>query len=473
MVFMPESIPLPPERPLMELVAAGEREVPPGVIPVETTNPDDLWARRDKLAHLKKFAHSRNVNPWGMLGCVLARVIASTPPTLVTPPLIGGHGSLNILIGLVANSGGGKGACMTSSRDAVEITDTTGGFPVHVPEINSGTGEGLVRLFMEPPAPKKDELPTPRVTRALVNESEVSNLAALDGRSGSTVVPTLLKMWSGEQAGFNNASADTRSNVEAHSYRLGMITQIQPTNATAILKHEDSGLPQRYVWLPAWMEETGQWVDETVEPLQVSIPTPQDTTVMELPESVKAYVVADYRRRSAQAFNVDADPLEGHRTMLRIKIACGLALLEGNTAVTHEDWDLAGLVLLKHTDTLGLVRHELATKARRDAERRTKDQREAELTRLEKLEARARAHVLRRLETGEGATNVAACRYGAKGDIRKLVPDVFEALEAEGLITTTGEGTQTVATVVGPDGMDRVRQWSNRSNGPTQVNGGF
>ncbi|WP_231295027.1 hypothetical protein [Corynebacterium efficiens] len=464
---------LPPAPPPVERIANGEVEVPPGVVPVETTNPDDLWTRRDSLAHLMRFAHSRNVNPWGMLGCVLARVIASTPPTLVTPPLIGGYGSLNIFIALTANSGGGKGACMSAARDAVEIVDATGGFPVHVPEINSGTGEGLVRLFMEPPAPKKDELPTPRITRALVNESEVSNLDALAGRSGSTVVPTLLKMWSGEQAGFNNSSADTRSNVEAHTYRLGMITQVQPANAPAILKHEDSGLPQRYVWLPAWMEDTGQWIPETVPPLKVELTTPRDQTVMDLPESVKTYVVADYRRRSSQAFNVDADPLEGHRTMLRIKIACGLALLEGHTDVDLEDWELAGVVLLKHTDTLGLVRRELATKARREAEQRTQNQREAEIARLEKMEARARSHVVRRLEAGEGTVNVAACRYAAKSDLRKLVPEVFEALEAEGLITVTGEGTRAVAQVHGPQGVDRVREWSNRSNGPTQVNGGM
>lgn len=424
--------------------------------------PDDLWSRRDSLAHLKRFAQSRNVSPWGMLGCVLTRVVASTPPTLVTPPLVGGYGSLNIFIALVANSGGGKGACLSAARDAVEVT-TTGGFPVDLPEINSGTGEGLVRLFMEPPAPKRGEEPTPAITRALVVESEVSNMAALDGRSGSTVVPTLLKMWSGEQAGFNNASAETRTNIEAHSYRLGMITQVQPTNAPALLKHEGSGLPQRYIWLPAWIEEAGEWIDETVEPLTVNIPNPLERTVMELPDRVRKFVVADYRRRSEQAFNVDADPLEGHRTMLHIKIACGLALLEGRAQVNEEDWDLADLVLGKHMDTLELVRNELAVKARRDVEHRNTRQRDVELERLEKLETRARAHVLRRLLAGDGSTNVAACKYAAKGDIRKQVSEALEALEAEGLVVTTGHGTTAIVTVSGPEGLDRVREWSNLS----------
>ena len=461
----PLDLTLPDAPHALERVAAGEVEAPPGSLPSDdtTTNPDDLWTRRAGLHHLHRFAQSRNVNPWGMLGCVLARVVASTPPALVTPPLIGGDGSLNMFIALVANSGGGKGATLAAARAAVTVT-STGGFPVDVPEVNSGTGEGLIRLFMPPPPPKKDEVPVPTITRALVNESEVSNLAALDDRSGATVVPTLLKMWSGEQAGFTNAHADTRTNIEAHTYRLGMVTQVQPTNAPAILKHEGSGLPQRYVWLPAWIEDGEEWVQEDVPPLQVQVPIPHERTVMELPESVVRYVVADYRARGARAFDVDADPLEGHRNMLQIKLACGMALLDGRAGVTLEDWELARLVMVKHMDTLGLVRSQLAAKTRREAEQRGERERAAKLEHQARLEQRARDHVVRHLERGDGATKVAACRYGAKGDIRKLVPDVFEVLEAEGLLQVTGEGTQAVAAVVGPMGLDRVREWSNRSN---------
>ena len=132
--------------------------------------------------------------------------------------------------------------------------------------------------------------------------------------------------------------------------------------------------------------------------------------------------------------------------------------------MTLEDWELAHLVMVKHMDTLGLVRSQLAAKTRREAEQRGERERAAKLEQQDRLEQRARDHVVRHLERGDGATKVAACRYGAKGDIRKLVPDVFEVLEAEGLLQVTGEGTQAVAAVVGPMGLDRVREWSNRSN---------
>lgn len=114
-------------------------------------------------------------------------------------------------------------------------------------------------------------------------------------------------------------------------------------------------------------------------------------------------------------------------------------------------------------DTLELVRNELAVKARRDVEHRNTRQRDVELERLEKLETRARAHVLRRLLAGDGSTNVAACKYAAKGDIRKQVSEALEALEAEGLVVTTGHGTTAIVTVSGPEGLDRVREWSNLS----------
>lgn len=455
----------PPAPTELERVASGEVEAPSGALPSDdtTTNPDDLWTRRAGLQHLRRFAQSRNVNPWGMLGCVLARVVASTPPTLVTPPLIGGDGSLNTFIALVANSGGGKGAVMQAARDAVAVT-STGGFPVDVPEFPGGTGEGLVRRYVPPPPPKKDEQPRPTITRALVNESEVSNLEALGGRQGATLVPTLLKMWSGEQAGFTNSSEETTTNIEAHTYRLAMITQVQPSNAPAILKYEGSGLPQRYVWLPAWIEDGTEWVNEDVDPLQVQVPNQHERTVMTLPDSVAHYVVADYHARGARSFDVDADPLEGHRNMLQIKLACGMALLDGRATVNLEDWELARLVMVKHMDTLGLVRSQLAAKANREAQRRGERERAAKLEQQERLEQRARDHVVRHLERSEGTANMAACRYGAKGDIRKLVPDVFEVLEAEGLIQVSDEGTKAVAAVVGPEGLDRVREWSNRSN---------
>ena len=40
----------------------------------------------------------------------------------------------------------------------------------------------------------------------------------------------------------------------------------------------------------------------------------------------------------------------------------------------------------------------------------------------------------------------------------EFVPD------AVGFPAVGGEGTQAVAAVVGPMGLDRVREWSNRSN---------
>ena len=71
---------------------------------------------------------------------------------------------------------------------------------------------------------------TSRVIRAVLHESEVSNLGALGGRSGSTLIGTLLKMLMGERVGFTNVQS-TREPLEAHSYRLAMTVQVQPDSA--------------------------------------------------------------------------------------------------------------------------------------------------------------------------------------------------------------------------------------------------
>jgi hypothetical protein len=56
-----------------------------------------------------------------VLGVVLARVAAVTPPRLVLPALVGGQASLNPYIGLVGPAGAGKGAAEAAAADAVNL----------------------------------------------------------------------------------------------------------------------------------------------------------------------------------------------------------------------------------------------------------------------------------------------------------------------------------------------------------------
>jgi hypothetical protein len=61
----------------------------------------EFWELTDTLRHTRDFARARRVSPWAMLGVALARVVATVPPSVQIPPLVGGRASLNLYIGLV------------------------------------------------------------------------------------------------------------------------------------------------------------------------------------------------------------------------------------------------------------------------------------------------------------------------------------------------------------------------------------
>lgn len=439
--FTPQQVNTADVQKLVQLgLVDGTVDVAPGDLQL-----NEFFGARESLTRLWKFAESRTVSPWAMLGVVLARVVAATSPELVLPPLIGGYGSLNMFVGLVGLPGQGKGAAMSAGLDAVHLQHYPGNFDVRTDMASPGSGEGLVKLFV-PPKPEKDKpAPAPR-TRALVSESEITSMDALGSRSGSTLVPTLLKMWSGEHAGFTNADAERTTSIGAHTYRLSMISQVQPGNAPALLKYMDSGLPQRFLWLPVRVANTPRWGDAEVAPLVVQVEGYKERTVMEIPESVATYVREDYRQRCALSFAAEVDPMEGHYNMLRLKVAAALALLENRDTMTLDDWELSRLVMKVHNETLQMVQDTLANKQAKaaavKAERRELDADEVEVRRAR----RAKAHLLKHLGQLGGPSPLPNVRNAARGDIRDTVDMLMARWETAGLVRVdrTDKGTPIV-----------------------------
>lgn len=429
-VFTPEPVDTTKMRELVRLgLVDGDMPGAPG-----DDHLQDFFTARDSLTRLWKFADSRTVSPWAMLGVVLARLVAAIEPELVLPPLIGGYGSLNMFVGLVGLPGQGKGAAMSAGLDAVQFHRPGSIVPVDTDTVTPGSGEGLVKLFV-PPKPEKDKPAPVARSRALVSESEITSMAALGGRSGATLVPTLLKMWAGEHVGFTNADADRTTSIKAHTYRMCMVSQIQPGNAPALLDHVDSGLPQRFLWLPVQVSITPRWGTEPVDSLMVPVPRRDQRTVMTLPDDVVAYVRDDYRQRGSLSFSAEVDPMEGHYNMLRLKVAAALALLEGRAGVTPEDWELSRLVMNVHNETLHMVRETLASKRAKasaaKAERREQDADEVERKRAR----RAKAHLLKHLGQLSKPERFPVIRRAARGDIRDTVDMLMARWETAGLVT--------------------------------------
>ena len=176
---------------------------------------EPFWTARDALRDLRQFARARRVGPWAMLGYVLARAVAAIPPTVVLPPLVGSHASLNLFVALVGPSGAGKGGASGAAADWLG-TDP----PTFLATL--GSGEGMAKVFAYKHRVGGNTVPwTQAGLRASVSfdAPEVDNLTAFATRTSSTLLPQSPSAYSGQELGFSYADPATAVRLCAHRYR--------------------------------------------------------------------------------------------------------------------------------------------------------------------------------------------------------------------------------------------------------------
>lgn len=419
-----------------------------------------FWESRPELAQIRQHAQARMVGPWAVLGGVLARVIASTPPSVVLPPIVGGYGSLNLFIATVAASGGGKGGSQQSAKSCIELDGES------FIEKNVGSGEGLAHAYVRREVVEKGK-PAELVQHAnsvLFECHEVDTIAAVGGRQGSTLLPELRKMWSGERLGFQNADEARRIPVEPHGYRAALIVGVQPEKAGGLLNDADGGTPQRFLWFDALDPEAPDVEPEAPEairwtpPPEADLPFKHGYRVMSVPGEVRQTIV-DHRRAVLRGMPVE---LDGHALFARLKVAGALALLNGRGRVTGEDWDLAGVVMEVSDQTRARVQATIAEGARRTNRARAEARAEGEIILTDALASHAQKRiakgVVRRLENAPKGITHADLRRGTAARDRGDLDAVLAAGVEEGAIiseaTTSNAGRPGVQYRLNPTRTD-------------------
>lgn len=315
----------------------------------------EFWDAREELRLLHDFARARRVSPWAVLGVGLARVVTATPPQVCLPPIVGGKASLNLFVGLVGPSGSGKGAAEAVAADALDVG--------YISSYNVGSGEGIAHGYKRR---IRGELEWVDKRHAvLFSVPEIDSLAAQGDRRGATLMPQLRSGWTGEQLGFGYADPTKRIIVEAHEYRLCLVTGIQPERAGCLINDADAGTPQRFLWLPATdarapdeaPEEPGviRW-DPPAVGEHVGIGGCRFEVCAEAAETIVQARLARLRG--------DGDALDGHALLAQLKTAAALALLDRRLDVTPEDWRLAGIVGAKSALTRERIVEALRAKDR-------------------------------------------------------------------------------------------------------------
>jgi Bifunctional DNA primase/polymerase, N-terminal len=345
---------------------------PPNVDPetgeiVDNPQPvlgEQFWQSRAYLDHIRNAALSRMVAPTSVLLAVLARASAFVHPSTCLPPIVGDVSPLSMMVALLANSGGGKSASASCARRLLP----------HVPigcvaNLPLASGEGVIQTYFDDQEASTDDQGKRIKKRTrygalfILDEGQV--LAEIGSRKGATILPTLRSVWSGGDAGQANASAETRRILPGGSYSFGLISLWQDESAALLLADAHGGTPQRFLWAstidPTITADNPEWPG----PLEWEPPPIYaiDGVPQHYPIDIDPAIVREIKEARARVGRgeVEENPLDSHRRLLKLRVAGLLGLLDGRSAINTEDWQLAD-ALLKHSDA---VRGWVLSEARR------------------------------------------------------------------------------------------------------------
>lgn len=461
----------------------GETEANEGDI-----DEDGFWETRPELRKIRDFARARRVAPWSTFGYVLTMACSTIPPSVVLPPLRGGVASLNQFVGIVGESGAGKGSAAGAAKSLLRTKPA-------VFEAKLGSGEGIGKLYAEKkkataeasaegkakPNRRAQWKQDPRRNSVLFDMPEVDVVRNLGVRSGATLTGEIRSAWSGERLGFTNSDQERTVQIEHHRYRLCLMVGVQPERADALLGESAGGTPQRFLWLPItdpnrpktrpaepgplclreWrgagplVSDAKNDLSHDLDQLRLDEPMAEkDFHVLDVPQVVEDAVEREANRILDGDKNSDDDALRGHAILVRLKVAATLMWLNGRQdGVTEEDWELAGVVQQVSDRTLASIQAKLA-KARAEQNQmhgRAQGQREVAARDVREKDdlRRATGGVTRYLKRRGGTATRKDLRDNAvRRDIKPLVDDAIDTLVDAGLVTVENKANgSTVVTL--------------------------
>jgi hypothetical protein len=319
---------------------------------------DDFWEARPWLAAIRDAAHGNGKCPEALLGAVLSAYSVRVPSSIKVQPVIHGVASpLNLYVALAGPSGSGKSSTMAMAQQLCGAYDDE----LYRYGINLRSGEGLVTSAIIPQQTKRGEpAPEPRYRLGLqVEFDEGKTLAVQNDRSGSTMVPYLTTAWSGQRGKkVGGTKAAGEESFPADMVRVSLVLGVQFGVAGSLFTGdlESLGFPGRFCYFG--MDHPGPKLvageQRRVEPLTLPRYWPGDTSraigEMSFPHDVQQEVIDwDYLRST-----VGCPAIEGHRMLLRMRMAALLALMDDFAQVEPVHWQLAGEI----------ERHSLATRGR-------------------------------------------------------------------------------------------------------------
>jgi hypothetical protein len=302
------------------------KKVTTGQVLEEWTGEAGFWNARTVLTHVYRYAKAHQLPPWGLLGAVLARVATAIPAPVRLPD----NGTVNMLVGLVGLPGDGKGRSI-SHADRVVLLDTA------IREIALGSGQGIVHQYKREKAGVIESL----ASAVLFVAPEIDKMAAHTKGQGATLDAELRLAWSGEPLGGAYSTEGKRIVLDRGTYRLCAIVGVQPERAGVVMGGVAGGLPQRFLWFPAY----GGMERESKPWRGMELALPEIEGEITYCDTIYQAIAEERWKRDNDRKWAAANVIGSHDMYNRAKIACVLSVMDGRGATNDEDWELAGMVM--------------------------------------------------------------------------------------------------------------------------------
>lgn len=174
----------------------------------------------------------------------------------------------------------------------------------------------------------------------------------MGGRSGQTTMTILRQGFSGERLGFSYRGRQGEA-VPKHTYRMTVVASVQPARAGVLFDDSGGGTPQRFMWFPArdkrittnprpWPTDAAG-NELALRVLSTRDITPSGDSLRPGAVDVPDVLVDTVRAARAQSMSGDDKALDSHALFCREKFAFALALLDGRTTISDDDWHLSGI----------------------------------------------------------------------------------------------------------------------------------
>lgn len=329
-----------------------EHSVEEGDLAWDEDDDEGFWTSRPLLEYIRREARASMVSPWALLGAFLTRTGSEIAPDVLLPATVGERVSLNLFSVFVGLPGAGKSSAMATCDGLRQWSAVS---------FDLGTTEGLVDMFAIEASKAKNTVPArssewhPEIVlhhaRGIAKTDEVSSLEAQASRRGNLLLPTMLTVYTGEE--IRPAYRVNKSYLPRQSVRICWMLGAQYDTAGYLLREEERGLPQRFVWFATNDPNASDEAEPPSEPLEWEVPDVVcgdscDSLVIELDATIRRQIRRE-RKATLRGTYHGSSKTPGHRNLSKLKVAAILGLLDGRTSVTVEDWELAEHIM-QHSD---------------------------------------------------------------------------------------------------------------------------